>query len=496
MRAQVGWRVAAIGLFASLAAALAGLVVSGWGDAPFAFPPPLGMAFDLYGVIGVACAVWCWRHRRLDRRTRQAWGLIAVAYTLLVVSNILRPFYPAGTAFPAPPDLFRLLFAPVLLTGLLWLPMRTQGRRERQKVWLDTAVVVLASGMLLWYLQIGPGVAIGGGALAAVIAYPAADLVLIFGAATVLFRGAADSTRKPATLLGAAMLAIVVGDATLGYQLSRVAEANPSQWQFMCWLTGHFLLTQAAFTQRRQAGRHELRTEQPRPRAAGRLPYVAIGLGYLLLLVAVRGLPPRIIGLVVGALGITVVVVLRQVLTLQENHELAITDVLTGLSNRRHLHDMVRLGLARSARNGETVAVLVLDLNGFKQVNDTMGHEAGDRLLVAFSRVLRRNVLGLDTVGRLGGDEFAVLLHDIKHLDNARSVVDRIVADLEAPVLIGDVPVQLRASIGIALGAPGELGADQLLHHADLAMYRAKAAATTNYAHFDPSLDAPASAQV
>ena len=139
----MGWRIATIGLYESLAAAQVGLVVSGLGDAPFAVPPPVGMLFGVYGVIGFACAVWCWRHRPLDRRTRRAWGLIAVAYALLVGANTLRQIHPAGAAFPSPADLFRLLLGPVLLAGLLSLPMRTQGRRERQKMWLDTAVLLL-----------------------------------------------------------------------------------------------------------------------------------------------------------------------------------------------------------------------------------------------------------------------------------------------------------------------------------------------------------------
>ena len=135
-------------------------------------------------------------------------------------------------------------------------------------------------------------------------------------------------------------------------------------------------------------------------------------------------------------------------------------------------------------------------MNGFKQINDTMGHEAGDRLLVAVSRILRNNVLGHDVVGRLGGDEFAVVLHDIASPANAQAVVERIVADLRNPVLIGDTPVQPRASIGIAVAGPGELTVDRLLHFADLAMYHAKAdtrqSGTTSFAHYDRSLESAA----
>jgi diguanylate cyclase (GGDEF)-like protein len=486
------WRWVALGLYASLAAVLTVLAADRGSAGADRLAPLVGLSFGVYGLFGVAFALRAWRHRALDRQTRRAWGLITIAYVLLLGSCVLRPAYPVGTAFPSPSDLLRLLFGPVLLAGLLVLPIRAQGRRERQKMWLDTGIVVIASGMLLWYLQLGPSATgsggVSGSALAAAMAYPAVDLVLIFGACVVHFRGAAASGRQPATLLGVAVLLLTVGDMMLGYRQSRPGAMSADHWQFACWLTGHFLLAMAAFAQCRQAARHRLDTEASRARSAGGLPYAAIGLGFLLLLLAVRGLPVHVVGLVAGAIALTAVVVFRQIVALRENHELAITDTLTGLFNRRQLHDVLGRALARSARRGHTVAVLVVDLNDFKQANDTMGHAAGDRLLIAFGQILRRNVLGLDAVGRLGGDEFAVVLHDVRTPANARAVVQRIVADLQHPVLIGDVPVQPRASIGIALSGPGELTADELLDHADLAMYQAKATTrqtrVTGFAHY------------
>jgi diguanylate cyclase (GGDEF)-like protein len=491
-------RWAAIGLCASLAAVLTNLL-GGAGDGPYTLTPQLGIAFNFYQVVGVGLAVWAARHRNLDRRSRRAWALMAVAYVLLSVSGVLRSFYPAGADFPSPADILRLAFVPVMLAGLLALPLRAQDRRERHKVWLDTVIVVVASGMLLWYLEIGPSVAeagrIAGQVQAAAIAYPALDLILIFGASVVLFRGAADSARRPAALLGLAMIVIVVGDVYLGYRQSHGGAGAPDRWQFACWLTGHFTLTMAAFAQCRLASRDRLHAEETGARSASSLPYLAVGLSYLLLVLAVQGQHLRILGLVAGAVVITGVVVARQIITLRQNHELAITDALTGLVNRRQLHDRLRLAVSRAARNGQTVAVLLLDMNGFKQVNDTMGHEAGDQLLVAFGQVLRRNVLGLDVVGRLGGDEFAVVLHNIDRSENAVAVAQRIIAAMKAPVMIGDTPVQPRAAIGIALGAPGQLTADQLLHHADQAMYEAKRAQTNGFALYREPTDAAVTAE-
>jgi len=485
--ARQAWRWGSVLLCASLAGVLISLLT---GRGPVGDTPPwqLIAAGPVYELTGLVMAIRAWRHKRLDSRSRRAWGLISIAYAILIVSGVLRSF-AGGRAFPNPGDILRLVFALVLLSGLLALPLRTRGRRARHKMWLDTAVVMIGSGMLLWYVDLGPSVAAAGhipdNALAAAIAYPVLDLVMIFGATVVLLRGADGSVRRPAILITVATLMLVVGDAYLGYRQSRLPGVQPDRWQFACWLTGHFLLAMAAFTQVRMAGGHELRVEDPRARTAARLPYLAMGLGYALLLYALRGSETLIIGLVLGAVAMTSVVVSRQIVALRENHELATTDTLTGLVNRRQLYDRLRLAVSRSGRGGKTTAAVLIDMNGFKQVNDTLGHEAGDQLLVAFGRILRASVLGADVVGRLGGDEFAIVLHDIASADNAIAVVHRIMTAMAEPVEIGSVAVQPQASFGIALGRPGE-DADALLHRADLAMYQAKEKRVTGYAVQEP----------
>ena len=166
----------------------------------------------------------------------------------------------------------------------------------------------------------------------------------------------------------------------------------------------------------------------------------------------------------------------RQVLVLRENHQMAITDGLTGLANRSRLQDALGHALARSARTGHPVAVLLADLNRFKEINDTLGHAAGDQLLVAFADMLRRSVLGSDVVGRLGGDEFAIVLPDIGEPSNTGAVVRRIRHEMETPIMIGDVVVQIDAALGVAVATPGETDSDALMHLADQAMYADKRA--------------------
>jgi diguanylate cyclase (GGDEF)-like protein len=157
------------------------------------------------------------------------------------------------------------------------------------------------------------------------------------------------------------------------------------------------------------------------------------------------------------------------------NEEQALHDGLTRLPNRRLFHDRVAHALARSARRPSCLAVLYIDLDGFKEVNDSLGHAGGDQLLVLVAERLRTLVRPSDTAARIGGDEFAVLLEEIKGQAEASWVAERLLAAMGAPFLVRGVEVTVGASVGIALGEP-RVDVDELLLRADAAMYEAKAA--------------------
>ena len=171
-------------------------------------------------------------------------------------------------------------------------------------------------------------------------------------------------------------------------------------------------------------------------------------------------------------------------------------DALTGLANRGELLRTLERELANTAATGTGMAVLYLDLDSFKQVNDVYGHETGDALLVSTARGLLDCVLGSDTVGRLGGDEFAVVLTRIGSLDDAVAVAARISSTLTTPVEVNGHALVPGVSIGIALARTG-VTSDALLHQADTAMYHAKRDPATNWRCYveglhDPSVSAAA----
>src|SRR3954452_11607307 len=151
----------------------------------------------------------------------------------------------------------------------------------------------------------------------------------------------------------------------------------------------------------------------------------------------------------------------------------AFHDSLTSLANKALFRDRVEHALARSARYRKLVAVLFLDLDRFKTVNDSLGHTAGDELLVSVARRFMSCLRASDTAARLGGDEFAVLIEDVDSESDVRKAGERILSVLQAPFVLGGQEVFVSASVGIAFHATGDT-ADQVLRNADLAMYTAK----------------------
>jgi len=166
-------------------------------------------------------------------------------------------------------------------------------------------------------------------------------------------------------------------------------------------------------------------------------------------------------------------------MNLAESHlqYLAQHDALTGLPNRSYLYLRLRHSLERALRDGTTCAVLFLDLDGFKAVNDTLGHEAGDELLRIAAQRMKLRLREIDTLSRVGGDEFVVVLEQITTRADATAVADNLMQQLSAPFELRSArDVRVGVSIGISVSPPDAQDPDTLIRHADAALYEAKAA--------------------
>ena len=459
----------------------------------------MGVFLDIPVLISVVATGWAVvRSRHLPARTRRvSWALLvgflaqgatgaAIGLILRGNDEVLGPIV-AGC-------LLHLAFVVALLVAVLSFPGPRRTGREWTGLLLDMLIVTGSGAMACWYFIIGPALHSGAGPAQTLFAVslPVLDLVMVSGSLLVLLRGV-TAGRHTLTLLVTGIFAVTVPGLHLARGLAH-ADGETVALPFvleLTFMTGLTVLAIASLEHLDTCRNHRppVETTEPIP-GITYVPYLAVLGGFALLTVAVanHGTYPWS-GLVLGTVLMFGGMTMRQMLALSEIRRLATTDAMTGVANRVSLTHGLEQAIDRAQRTGVPGAVMLFDLNGFKQINDTLGHAAGDIILTTFAAALRRNVLGTDAVGRLGGDEFAVVLHDIRTPQDAVVVAERILADLAEPADINGHPEVSRTSIGIALiNADGDAAA-QVLHRADTAMYEAKRNRPANTSTWQVYLD-------
>ncbi|GAA1641142.1 putative bifunctional diguanylate cyclase/phosphodiesterase [Actinoplanes couchii] len=426
--------------------------------------------------------------------TRRAWGFITAAFFCRLVAQsswFIEDSVLGTPRFPAVADYWYIAFVPFMFTGLMLMPSDRRSRIDRIKLTLDALIVVSGAFIVLWYLLLGPLVVKEGAPLSRTLfstALPVGDLLLILALAMLLLRrsGIADHAL---TMLVVAVTMFVVADIAYGY-LQLKTGYRGGAWPDLFWFCGGFLLVLAAHRTYQQT----YHPPDPAKRRAtvNWLPYGTIALAYGVLgyMAREQGIYP-LGGMILGAILLTGLVIARQMYVLRENQDLAVTDPLTGLANRTRITERVAALVAQPARAGRCSAVLLIDLDRFKPINDTYGHEAGDTVLQAAAVALRAGIRSGDTAGRLGGDEFAVILRDLPDVAAVERVTQRLAEALRTPVILGDLVLSVEASIGVAIhDADSKVDGDQLVRQADLAMYTAKRSGRSRYQLYTPELDA------
>jgi diguanylate cyclase (GGDEF)-like protein len=438
---------------------------------------------------------------------RLAWVWFAAALAAYLLGNLAYYLHYQELAhipYPSWADAGWLAFYPLAYTAV-FLMLRARMPRLNTSMWLDGVVTGLTAAAVAVAFALGAALRATQGSLSVVatnFAYPVADLlllVLIAGALVVIGRGVGATW----WWLSGGLALFVLSDSFYAFQIAQGTYVDGGVLD-LGWLLAFVCFGVAAC--RPAGGSTAARTvSSTRLEGMGALvvpglcALTALGLlfrGYLYEGDPVVGL--LALGAVLAALGRTALT-FREVQALAESRRLARTDDLTGLANRRHFHacvDSAVVGVTAAAADGRATgaAVLLLDLDRFKEINDSLGHHVGDELLRQIGARLQPVLREGDLLARLGGDEFGVLLHDADG-DGAAEAAGRLLDALRRPFDLGDLTapaddtadgrdtdglrglgLHVDASIGIALCPQHAGGATGLLQHADIAMYRAKAA--------------------
>jgi diguanylate cyclase (GGDEF)-like protein len=444
----------------------------------------------IYDVVGglafVALLYGAWRYRP-DRRL--PWILMAIGQASFVAGDLLWDWYEAigESPFPSMADALYLAGYPFIGVGLLLLIRRRVGDGDRGGL-LDAAILTTAAAILSWTFLIQPQVAgteLDPLSLAISLAYPIGDLILIGVAMGLL---ATPGARTPAFLMLAASLACLLAADQI-YSVQALDETYVSGGPLdALYLASYVLFGAAALhpSMRRLTDPHPVPVTWLGPvRLVGLalamitgpalvafgpdaehgLYVVAAGSALLSLLVL-----SRLVGLV-GLLAKDVSQ--RRALEAQLSFQ-AFHDPLTGLTNRRRFMEATQVALD-GRTGGGTIAALFIDLDDFKTVNDSLGHGAGDEVLVTVADRLRASLRLTDVGARLGGDEFGVLLTGVPDRPLAIAVADHLLEVLGRPVESMGQSIEVGVSIGIAFDRMSMETVDELLSEADVAMYQAKA---------------------
>jgi diguanylate cyclase (GGDEF)-like protein len=446
----------------------------------------------LYLLVGLSSAVAIEVGVRLHRPQHpMPWHLMALGQLAWVAADAVYTWHEWAdrSPFPSAADVLYFLAYPLLAAGIALLVLHRRQGRDRAGL-VDSAIVTVAFGLLSWVVVAGPILERSGTPWverAVLVGYPAADIILL--AILVRLVTARGSRATSFRLLVAAVVLMVVADTM--FAATEVTLDYPAALDAL-WLGSYVLWGAAAL--------HPTMVELSRRGEDGAAPFSRARLAALAVAVLIApvtlgiqlalGLEIEPWAVTIASIALFLLVVARMSLTIKEitttasqrdqlqgdlSHQAA-HDSLTGLANRANVLELIAGALHRGQRAGTTSGLLFIDLDHFKVVNDTHGHQGGDEVLRVCADRMRASVRDGDTVGRLGGDEFVVLMEGLQAELDAVDLADRVLAALREPIALGGRVVSVNASAGISFSLDAGTDVARLLHEADVANYRAKSA--------------------
>jgi diguanylate cyclase (GGDEF)-like protein len=409
---------------------------------------------------------------------RLAWTLFAVGLSLYGLGNVLWSFWiehMKTVPIPSICDGLWLTLYPLTYAGIVWL---ARGRRAHLPagVWMDGIITGAGLAALGAAIVFQPVLSSATGSTAAVateLAYPIGDLLL---AALVVGVLALRGWRLDRTwgMLAGGFVLLAVADCMYAVQVAN-GSSSPSAMTNLVYVLAVALLAFAAWQRDSEVSSKRLDRWSMLVVPAG---FTVTALG-LLLYDHVHRLDVLALTLAIVTLLAAIVrmgLTFRDVRGLAEARRQAATDDLTSLPNRRLFMQRTGEAIAAARLTGTERSVLLMDLDSFKELNDTLGHQAGDALLCLIGPRLKRALRTTDTVARLGGDEFAVLLDPQPDAEGVVTVAEKVLNALREPFEVQGLSLRVTASVGIASFPSHASDASELIKRADIAMYQAKSA--------------------
>jgi diguanylate cyclase (GGDEF)-like protein len=488
-------RIACVtGRATATAVGFAAWLIGGWGgESTVDVVSTLGLlSFAVFAAISAALAA-----RSARGRQRKAWICLTIGLVGWVAGDVISGYHALvleqESPFPSLADAGYLLFPVGACLALVLFPTG-YSRQSRARLVLDGLIIAAALFEVSWVIVLESVYEAGGEspfALGVSLAYPISDIVVVTVALLVLGR-AQTIQRTTLILLLAGNVLNALSDSAFIFLTDNEAY-NGGNLMDIGWSAALLALSLAALVSRQAPHAEEQEADVP-SRASMWMPYPPLALAVLVCLPKFTQLPGLGPLLVTSALLVPVVLA-RQFIVVGQNRRLmamvtdqALRDPLTGLANRALFNDRLTHAMQLHQRDNQSVAVLSLDLDDFKLVNDSLGHPAGDALLVMAAERILGCVRTGDTVARLGGDEFAVLMEG--KAEHSRLVAHRVVHVFDKPIPIEGHDLLLRPSIGLAVASADhpDISADELLKQADIAMYSAKRSRTGGVHTFTPDM--------
>ena len=451
--------------------------------------------------------------RRAAPQVRLAWMWIGAFATVWAVGAAVLTWYDFGkngaVPFPSAADAGFLAALPLAAIGVLLFSSAPGPGVSRARMLLDGVIVAGSLLIVSWTTALGTVYHSGSGTVfsqAIGLAYPISDVIVATVGVSVLAQGRSRQ-QVPPVLVVAGLLCLTVADSSLAY-LSHLTSFRYDVLVDAGRVAGLMLIALAPIwpLDPNTTARDEV--EGPSPWQVA-LPYLFVAIA--IFAATLKGTQSRHLDLfdVIAGLCVIGAVLTRLVLTLVENLRLtsqmrhavttlranqvelvhyALHDSLTGLPNRVLFGDRIEHALARRSSPTRRVAVMLCDLDSFKDVNDTLGHPSGDEVLIAAADRLSSCVRPADTVARVGGDEFAILIDDASGVDEVASVAARVCSAMRTPFTVAGRDFIVQVSVGIAMANQYDTRSEKLLQDADVALYATKDAGGNDYTFFEPRL--------